>query len=160
MTDQQNGSTPTSIAEAKEMLDRITAVNLDEVTIEEVIVPIREWETVEENGRKRRKATLRQARIMKYVSMRNFNRMIKAQQEMRAKGTQPTGPDTMRWMTEQVLHVWKDSEEDMTLEKLEEGVEGPWIMKLFFDFFGAMLTVSQSIRAVSGGAMPSNSKQA
>ena len=149
-----------TFSQAKELLDTITAVNLDEVVTDEIIVPFREWVTVEENGHRRRKSEIRQARIMKFVSMKNFHRMIKAQQDMRAKGGQPTGPETMRWMTEQVLHVWKESEEDMTLEKLEEGVEGPVIIRLFFDFFGAMLSAVPSIKAASGGALPANNKQA
>ena len=154
---EQNG---VSIDQTKEILDRITAVNLDEVTTDEMVIPFREWEIVEEDGHKRRKSKIRQARIMKFVSMKNFNRMIKAQQEMRASGQTPTGSQTMRWMTEQVLNVWKESEENMTLEKLEEGLEGPVIMKLFFDFFGAMLSAVPSIRAASGGALPANNKQA
>jgi hypothetical protein len=153
MTQQENG---TAFSQAKELIDSITAVNLDEVVNDEIVVPFREWVVVEEKGRKRRKSEIRQARIMKFVSMKNFNRMIKAQQDMRAKGTPPTGPETMRWMTEQVLHVWKESEEDMTLEKLEEGLEGTMIMRLFFDFFGAMLNAVPSIRAASGGATPAN----
>src|SRR5205823_3523359 len=131
-----------------------------EVVTDEVVVPFREWEIIEKDGRKRRRASIRQAHIMKFVSMKNFNRMIKAQQDMRAKGTPPTGPETMRWMTEQVLAVWKESEEDMTLEKLEEGVEGPWIMKLFYDFFGVMLSAVPSIRAASGAASPVSKPQA
>ena len=148
-----------SLENAQAMVAALTLKNADEVLPDEVEVEIGEWYAVEETDaegkpRKRNKLRKRIAHLPTFVPMSIFIRLIKSQQEM-SQGLAKAGPEaSMRWMTEQVLNVWKLSEPEMTLDTLTNGVQGEKIMELFFHFFGGMLSAATRIKALLGSDSP------
>ncbi len=142
--------------------DSLEAVNLDEVTTSTVRVAFRDSRLVpqlEEEGnplveegkpKMRRQFYTRIAEIENYVPMSVFNKMMTTRSRaLRLRGaflastTEVDIPDPIiTWMSEQVLAVWKQTEEDMTLERLESGLEFRKISRLFTLFFGHLLPLS------------------
>lgn len=134
-------------------LSSMESVDLEEMTISTVRVGIRDVLIVsDKDGTARRIANPRIAEINNFVPMRVFNRMLSSrnkvmklrQQHVMAKDRPDVGEDVdpmVQWMLAQILEVWKltPGEEDMTLERLEDGLDFPKIYKLFTIFFDKMM---------------------
>jgi len=149
----QDGEMPTP-EQAEQFLASVEAINLDEIVIETIAVAIRDRD---KNG----KHVLRVAEIESFVPMRIFNRMLATRQRVVAQrekflaGKSDDEADPIiGWMVDQVLAVWKLSEDDMTRERLEEGLPFENLSALFSRFFGRVLRSSQ--RAPSPQIGPSN----
>lgn len=124
--------------------DLLSAVNLDEVTIEIVKVKVREYRLVDaldddgnplldEKGEtlKYRHPYTRTAHIQNFVPLPIYNKMIAMQKELRGDKLEEQIP----LMTNLVLEVWQVSEPWMTLQKLNDGIDFPVIGVLFKLFF-------------------------
>lgn len=151
-----------NISQALDMVQQIKLVNADEHIPDEVVIKFREWETIEEpdeNGtmRKRNKARVRTARISSFVPTDVFIQMMSSQQARKDANDKSLGTQ-IRWMQEQILMVWKLSEEDMTLPRLQKGIDALKTMELYFDFFGKTLAAAQSIKVPQGANMPNGSQ--
>lgn len=129
---------------AFEALDQLSAVNLDEVVLESYAVKVRVYKDVEvkddegnpvldDNGQplKSRKPGTRTAHIHSMVPMSIYNEMLALDQKL----DKSDPAQSFNLMTDTVLKIWKISEPWMTKEKLLEGVEAPYILKLFRIFF-------------------------
>lgn len=137
-----------TLAQAQTFFDGLAAVNLDEVTTEVLRVGIRDYrEETMENGQKRRIPWPRIAEIENFVPMKVFNRMmasrnrvLKERQIYLSQGDRDDHEDPMiGWMMSQVLAVWQLSEPDMTLERLERGLDFERVSALFTRFFARLL---------------------
>lgn len=125
------------------------AVNLDEVTIEIVDVKIREYKLVDvldDNSEpvlgddnqplKYRKAVTRTAHIQNFVPLPVYNKMIGYQEKMKGIPLQErVFQEQIPLMTGLVLEVWQNTEEWMTLKRLNEGLDFEVIVQLFQLFF-------------------------
>jgi hypothetical protein len=125
-------------------LDQISAVNLDEVTIESYAVKVRVYKDVDvldDEGEpvldaqgkplKSRKPGLRTACIHSMVPMSIYNEMMSLDQKL----DKADPAQSLDLMVDVVLKVWKISEPWMDKKTLTEGVESPYIIKLFRIFF-------------------------
>ena len=143
---------------ASSFVDSLDAVNMDEITISTVKVAIRDSRFVPalddqgnhiiEDGKQkvRRQFYTRIAEIENYVPMSIFNKMMatrakvmRQRQEYLANPTDEQSDPIIRWMMEQVLAVWKLTEEDMDMDRLESGLEFNKFSRLFTLFFGHLL---------------------
>jgi len=133
-----------SIAAAMTILD---AVNLDEVTVEELKIAVIEHRPeayTDEGGveRTRNRSYVRHAYISTHVPNRVFNQMIagRAQllKDLKRRGIADKAEiqlEQAKWAINPVWWVWKLSEEDMTLERLDAILSGMQTQKLFLRFF-------------------------
>lgn len=123
------------------------AVNLDEVFIDTVMVAIVEYEEVEINGKIVKKPYVRHAEISTFVPMALLNRMLASQKKLRkqlakieaGEMEEPDADLMLIWMQQQILGVWKLTEEDMTLARIENGLDFEKVQGLFARFFGETL---------------------
>lgn len=158
MSSKQAEKSPVeNIDAAFEALDQLSAVNLDEVVLESYAVKVRVYKEVDildddgqpvldDNGQplKSRRAGLRTAQIHSMVPMSIYNEMLALDQKL----SKSDPAQSFNLMADTVLKIWKISEPWMTKEKLLEGVEAPYILKLFRIFFAkAVKSMSKRIGA-------------
>jgi hypothetical protein len=124
------------------------AVNLDEVSPEQIEVAFVEYAQVTSaEGQLLMRPNVRIAKIWDFVPMYLFNRLIAAQRHaQRLKNRieagdveEPEEDPQIMWIIKQVLAVWQLTEEDMTLERLQKGLDFDRIYGLFVRFFGSQL---------------------
>lgn len=140
---EANGVTTISKEDLEQATSSITAVNLDEVTIE--IIPVRcryyrEEPLLDDEGqpllskngtpRIRRVPALRTAHIQNMVTLPMYNRVIALQGDSQLERSAQ-----LEMMNRIVLEVWQISEPDMTYEELVESVDGAALLNLFTRFF-------------------------
>ncbi len=153
-TNELNGDlllTEGQASQAQAFFESLQTVNLDEVTTNTVKVAIRDSKVVTKGGRETRVHSVRIAEIENFVPMRVFNRMLASRERvMRERKKYLMKEDKgdemdpmIFWMLEQVLAVWQQTEEDMTRERLENGLDFTKISKLFTLFFGQLLQMQQ-----------------
>jgi hypothetical protein len=143
-TKQAEKSSAEDMDTALEALDQISAVNLDEVTIESYAVKVRvykEVDVLDDEGEpvldgqgkpfKSRKPGLRTAHIHSMVPMSIYNEMMSLDQKL----DKADPAQSLDLMVDVVLKIWKISEPWMDKKTLLEGVESPYIIKLFRIFF-------------------------
>ena len=145
-----NGSgldAPVDAEMAQLMISTLEAVNLDEVTREELDVAVREEEEVEivHKGKTylRKEFSTRIAHILNYVPNDLYNEMVVGRTNM-IKGCKNKGLDgeqtkaeLMKWFIEPVWKVWRMSEPwvdtPMQLSRMLDSVK---VQALFVRFFG------------------------
>lgn len=147
------------MSRAEQAYEEALAVNLDEVTDESVSVTIREYAVDPETMK--RKGTWRKTELDAYVPMKIFNAMMAGREKalrsnkIRARAIDQGGDlnddDPMvLWMLDCVLRVWKLTEPDMTLDRLQEGLDMKKTQALFYRFFGAALSLKKAKAAPAG----------
>lgn len=153
---------------AKNFLDSLSTVNLDEVVTEVIDVALRDIKFVpavdeageavrDEQGKQKMQMVryTRTAHIENYVPMKVFNRMLASRARVtkaREQYLTRVGNESVRdeqdpmltWMLEQVHAVWIQSEPDMTLERLAEGLTFEKVSRLFSRFFGHLLQTNRT----------------
>ena len=140
----------TSEQQAREVLEQAQHINLNEVAPEPVEVTLHEY--VEDPETHRRKLVTTQHTIETHVPMRLFNRMIATQKRVREARTtwlanngkeepEPEDDPSLVWQTQQVLAIWKLTEPEMTLERLQEGLDITQVEGLFTRFFARSLNL-------------------
>lgn len=153
LDDQTGALTEAERERAQPFLNSLESVDLEEMTITTVRVGIRDVRTVkDEDGTARRVANPRIAEINNFVPMRVFNRMLSSRNKVMKQRQQyalikdglDVGEDVdpmVEWMLTQILEVWKltPGEEDMTLARLEDGLDFAKIYKLFTIFFDKLM---------------------
>jgi hypothetical protein len=131
-----------------DVLSDAMSVNLSQVIPPVVDVDVMEYVPDPEDP-ERFVLKTRTAHINCYVPMRIFHQMLASRQKMLESlrqeeagvgaGEGANQSDMMAWMTEQVLQVWKLTERNMTLERLETGLTFDVIFGLFTRFFGDLI---------------------
>lgn len=148
-------------------LHSMDAVDLEDMSVSTIRVGIQDVRMVHDPqapGGMRRQANPRIAELLNFVPMRIFNRMLASRNRilkqrehfLKTKTEEEEQADPMiGWMLQQVLDVWKltPGEEDMTLERLEDGLDFPKIYKLFSLFFDKMMK-QMNANAGSNGKSP------
>lgn len=131
--------------QAEQAFESLSAVNMDEVSIEIIAVKVRHYKLVEilddneepllneETGEplKARKVLTRTAHIQNFVPTPVFHEVLTQQHKMKGAGLE----ETMKFMDKCVLKIWQISEPWFTAKMLEEGVDLPVKGALFHRFF-------------------------
>ena len=158
---QQELATQAQMERTEQYVEAAMAVNLDEVTDDTVTVTIKEYRTDPETHR--RVATSRKVVLDSFVPMKIFNKMMAGRQKMlrlqklRQQATDNGGEvneddPQFTWIMQSVLNVWNQTEPEMTMERLEDGLNFAFINKLFTIFFGdLMITSRKGSKAASAG---------
>lgn len=153
--------------QVQSFLNSMDTVDLEDMSVSVVRVGIQDYKLVHDPqypGGMRRQANPRVAELLNFVPMRIFNQMLASrnrilkqrEQFLKTKAEENEAADPMiGWMLQQVLAVWKltPGEEDMTLERLEDGLDFPKIYKLFSLFFDKMMK-QMNANAGSNGKHP------
>jgi len=144
---KSNGVIEITEEEAKQVIETMSTVNLDEVTNEVVRVKVSEFKEVEaldDNGEpicnpetgepyKRRVWHTRTAEIYDLVPLPLYNRMVKLRDQIQSKKI--TQEEAINPMGDLVYEVWQASEPWMTKEHFIASVHGETIAMLFMRFF-------------------------
>jgi len=154
---QLNGNTEVTVQQARTMLDQGLQINLNEVAPEAVEVSLREYVPVTEQGadgqsRTRNKLVTTQHLIETSVPMKLFNRMVatqkRAQEQRRvwlaktgAENQEPEDDPMLAWQLQQVFVIWRLTEPEMTLDRLEMGLDIAQVQGLFARFFARYLNL-------------------
>lgn len=146
---EKNGviaGTDMTIEQAAELIETVSAVNLDEVTNEYVHIQVSEPKEVDlednegnpvldEDGNpvKGIKFVTRTAAIYDIVPLPIYNRMVKLRNDIQTKKI--SQEEAVLPMGELVWEIWKISEPFMTKERFYRTVHGETIGALFIRFF-------------------------
>lgn len=165
----QEIATQAQMDRAADYFESALAVNLDEVTSDTVSVMIKEYADDPQHPGRRIPAW-RRVELDRFVPMKIFNKMmasrLKAQKQIKLReqalerdGDVNEDDPNVLWMMQNVLNVWNLTEPDMTLERLEEGLNFAKIQKLFALFFGEMMSLNRSkaVPAVNTTSAPAPS---
>ena len=145
-------STPNN-EQVQSFLNSMDTVDLEDMSVSTIRVGIQDYRMVHDPqfpGGMRRQANPRIAEIINFVPMRIFNQMLASRNKimrqrekfLQSKAEEQEQTDPMiEWMLRQVLEVWKltPGEEDMTLDRLENGLDFQKIYRLFTLFFDKMM---------------------